>query len=322
MVKQVQEAPLITQKNREIIHEHHKNIIEEKHKDVIHEHHKNIVHEHIQPVIHEERIREKHIPIIHESEKEIIHEKHIPIIHELHERKVVEEVRRPIISETTERAIYTHSVEQPVVIREDARAIVREEFSNNFQQTANLQRDFAEKVTISQAPTFGQGFSTNEYLHERYLKEGGRRHKFGQRCRHFGQQPPLMFNNGQYILASSGSQFSSGQTYTSGTQFQSNDYLHERYLKEGGRRHKFGQRCRHVGQQPPLMFNNGEYILASNYQQNYTTGVPLTTGLSSGYTTSSSSYTTGQQVLGGNQYLAGQPLGTTTLAGTGGQFID
>lgn len=90
-------------------------------------------------------MHEKHVPIIHESEKEIIHEKHIPIIHERHDRRVVEEVRAPIVhTETVSAPIITRSREQTVVLTENAAPIVNEEYSSTFQQTSNMQRDFQE----------------------------------------------------------------------------------------------------------------------------------------------------------------------------------
>lgn len=171
---------------------------------------------------------------------------------------------------------------------------MKEEFSSTFQNTANLQRDFREKVVLTEAPTFGEGFRWREGFNDQmYIKEGGRRHKFGKKCRHFGVHEPLALHNNQYVYASSLGGY--------------NNFGNERIISSTDR----------------TSFTSGT---------GYATGVPLTTGiatsgltsgLSSGYTTSSSTYTSGATTYGtglaGNQtYLAG----ASPLAGTGGQFID
>jgi hypothetical protein len=115
-----------------------------------------------------------------------------------------------------------------------------------------------------------------------YLKEGGRRHKFGKKCRHFGVHEPLVFQDNSYRYASSGNVFGSSML-------------------------------------------GGERIISSS-SSGYTTGLPVTTGLvNQGYSssayTSGTTYSTGSNLVGGTQF-ANAPLGTTGLAGTGGQFID
>jgi hypothetical protein len=161
------ERPLVTELHKDIVHEHHKNIVEEKHRDVVHEHHQNIVHEHIQPVIQEEHVHEKHVPIIHESQKEIIHEKHIPIIHERHDRKVVEEFRAPIVhTETVSQPIVTRSREQAVVMTENVAPIVREEYSQSFQSTANLQRDFQQSLNLNEGRRQGETIIVEEQFRQ------------------------------------------------------------------------------------------------------------------------------------------------------------